>query len=127
MWGIEKIGPGLKNDNPVLLFLPDTRQLDLGLLYMNFQLRLRNVPVVYMGNDVSIDNLQMIFKKIQPPHLYTYLAKHHRLDLFQLSSVMAESLPETKLVITPGPEFYPASLHNVSVMSYDDAVDYLSR
>jgi hypothetical protein len=127
MWGIEKIGPRLKNDNPVLLFLPDTRQLDLGLLYMNFQLRLRNVPVVYMGNDVSIENLQMIFNKIKPTILYTYLAKHHRLNLAQLSSVMAASLPETKLVVTPGPDFHPASLHNVAFMSYDEAVDYLSR
>ncbi|MEO7445055.1 MAG: MerR family transcriptional regulator, partial [Ferruginibacter sp.] len=46
-----------KTDKSILLFLPDARQLDLGLLYTYFFLKRRGIHVVYLGTEITLENL----------------------------------------------------------------------
>jgi DNA-binding transcriptional MerR regulator len=55
-----------------LLFLPKDEHFDLFLLYMNYKLRTAGLNVLYLGTNVSADNLKVILQAKQPQFLLTY-------------------------------------------------------
>ena len=114
-------------DKTVLLFLPGTKQLDLGLLYCNYYLKRRSVHVLYLGNDVNIENLKIILQVHPPAYIFTYLQEHHRFPVSQLSAFLNVHIPSAKLIIAQ----YSASVSNTACdnnllqLEYDNALFYL--
>ena len=87
------------NSRIVILFLPDSTQLDLGLLYSNFYLKSNGIHVIYLGNDVSVQNLKSIIYSSSPAFIFTYLHPHYHFGVDKLSECINTYSPETKLVI----------------------------
>lgn len=115
-----------KKNKPVLAFLPGTRQLDLGLLYSNYFLKRRGIEVLYMGNDVTLENLSKIFHSHPPAYLFTYLPANHNFPVNGLLRSMKQHIPDAKLVIGA----YPGQTNslvsdNLVQMNYEEALDYL--
>ena len=99
-YAIEQLLLSVKVGKSALLFLSDSRQLDLSLLYASYLLKESGVQVIYMGNDVSIDNLSVIFDTLQPDFLYTYFPERNNFYFEKLISIMNKKLPKAKLYVT---------------------------
>ncbi|MEP6700607.1 MAG: MerR family transcriptional regulator, partial [Bacteroidota bacterium] len=127
--GIEKSVINEKKSKTILLFLPEAGQLDLMLLYTKYILRIRGFQVLYMGNDITIDNLKTVIQLKQPDYIFTYLSKRTKFKINELSSIMHEVIPESKLVIVNNRESrqIKAEYTNVVLPDYEDALSYISE
>lgn len=126
---IEKLSISSQTPKTVLLFLSDYRQLDLSLLYAWYLLRNSGINVIYMGNDVSVDNLSIMFDKVQPNFLYTYLPEKNNFPFQMMASIMNEKLPEGKLIITlqTGEETKRMLPCNIIVTGFDKAMKLMAE
>lgn len=128
LWAIEKTATNVNVAKTVVLFLSDIKQLDLGLLYMNYLLTHNGSHVIYMGNDVSISNLKAIIQKVKPQLIYTHLAQKNNLNVQELSSFMLEHIPGSCFVVTDHSDVLTTSAQpaNVRKMSYENALLFLA-
>ena len=124
---IESVGAIAKGDKTVLLFLPDAKQLDLGLLYSNYFLKRRGVHVLYMGTDVTIQNLKSIFHVHPPTYVFTYLQQNNQFPIGQLLECMNLYAPDAKLLIGEYSceHTSPIFSGNLVQMNYAEALDFL--
>jgi len=110
----------------VLLFLPDGKQLDLGLFYSYFFLKKRGIRVLYLGIDVTIKNLETIFQVKPPAYLFTYLQPNQHLFAKQLLESINFYAPNTILVIAKyGFDETPFLNDKLIQMEYLEALDFL--
>jgi DNA-binding transcriptional MerR regulator len=125
MTAIESVKVATRTSKVVVLFLPDTKQLDLALLYTYFRLKLQGVSVIYMGNDVNLLNVCNILENMKPDYLYTYLSAKTRFPFHEFADMISEILPSSTLVYTS-----PIKQQNNSVqlkqLEYSEALNLLS-
>jgi DNA-binding transcriptional MerR regulator len=126
---IEKIDVPLKEDRKIVLFLTNARQLDLALLYASYYIRYMGIEVIYMGNDVSIDNLEMVFDTIKPDFLYTYFPRKSGFSFDKVAWLLDHKLPGANLVVTIHPDkTYRANISKrISFMQFDQALPFLCK
>lgn len=98
IYAIEKTVEAERKEKTVLLFLPDYKQLDLALLYMHFHLKNSGIQVIYMGSNVTIENLKEIFEKMNPQFLFTYLPSKNNFQFEKLLLLLNTN--QTRLVLT---------------------------
>lgn len=114
------------NSRIVILFLPDSTQLDLGLLYSNYYLKRNGIHVIYLGNDVSVQNIKSIIYCSSPAFIFTYLHPHDHFEVDKLSECINTYSPETKLVIG---SYSETSTHygqkNVLHLPFNAALEFL--
>ncbi len=129
IFAIESCGLISNKDKTVLLFLPDRKQLDLGLLYSNYFLKRRGIRVLYLGNDVTIQNLKSIFHELSLSYLFTYLPQHHLFDTKELLECMSQYAPGCILII--GKYSYEpienTYAENLIYMDFTNALEFLHK
>lgn len=125
---IERTATCANMEKAVLLFLNGTRQLDIGLLYASYFFKNLGLRVIYLGNDISLGNLEAIFKKHKPDFLYTYLSKRSHFDFNGLISIMNEQLPAAQLVVSHPPATLPLACPSdkIAFMEYEEALQFIS-
>ncbi len=116
-------------NNSVLLFLPDRKQLDLGLLYSNYYLKRRGVKVLYLGNDVTIQNLKSVFHALPTSYLFTYLPQNTSFDIEHLLECMSMYAPGSKLIIGKYFDELSDKFNNENLihMDFTSALDLLHK
>jgi MerR family transcriptional regulator, light-induced transcriptional regulator len=124
---IESLKSTFKTDKIILLFLPDTKQLDLGLLYTYYFLKRRGVHTLYVGNDVTVQNLKRIVPFHPPTFLFTYLPENHHFPVAELLRCMNMDAPFAKLLIA---DYHtenapPVFGEGLIKMGYLDALEFL--
>ncbi len=124
---IETLNNTVKTKKRVLLFLPDTKQLDLGLLYGNYYLKRRGVQILYMGNDITIQNLKTFFYVHTPAYLFTYLPNNNRVLIKELLDCISLYAGDTKLVIGEYSLNKDPRISNDQLIQihYEQALDFL--
>ena len=76
--------PAVSRKNPVfLLLLPEDEHHEMGLLYVLYLLRKKNLPVLYLGANVPIKDLEYLFRLKSPEYLYLHLTSFPRRHNFQ--------------------------------------------
>jgi len=71
--------PFANRKNPVfLLFLPEDEHHEMGLLYVFYLLRKKNFPVLYLGANVPLKDLEYLFRMKSPQYLYLHLTSFPR-------------------------------------------------
>lgn len=128
IFAIEQTHTPVTRERTVLLFLDGTRQLDLALLYTNYRLKNLGIRVIYLGNDISVTNLEALFEIHRPDLLYTYCSGKTNTYFEQLISLMSTHLPQARLIVSHPCGAAPASWlpGNVSIMDYPGALQLLS-
>jgi len=123
---IERLPAAHTGGRCILLFLPGTRGLDLGLLYLCFRLRVAGRRVIYMGNDVSMSNIRDVVLKYQPEFLYTYSFGKEKFDLEKLSGILKDASHPATLLFTgnAGNTYDDAHIINLDL---EDALKYLLK
>ena len=71
--GIETTVSHIKSNKVALLFLPEGEFNELGLLYASFLLKNIGVKILYLGANVSIDDLDFIAKAKKPDYICTHI------------------------------------------------------
>lgn len=66
-----------------VLFLPEGEHHELGLLYVYYLLRKRGVPVIYLGSNVPLKDIQYILEVKTPKYLYLHLTSYPGHNKFQ--------------------------------------------
>ncbi len=56
-----------------VLFLPEAEHHELGLLYVYYLLRKRGLPVIYLGANVPLRDMEHILPQRKPQYIYTHL------------------------------------------------------
>jgi hypothetical protein len=97
---IEKTPLTTNNPKTALLFLPKKEHYDLILLYMNYKLRKRGMKVLYLGINISTDNLMNICTQKKPDYLYSYIASKHNFPIAEYINLMTDPLKETQLYVS---------------------------
>lgn len=84
----------------VILFLLDTKQLDLALLYTQYHLKSQGISVILMGNDVSLENIYSICSNQPSSILYTYHNNSQNPLIKELLLLMQSALKNHQLIFT---------------------------
>lgn len=99
LYAIESLDTGENSSPAILLFLADTTQLDLGLLYSHFYFKKRGFKVLYLGNDITLLNLKSALQS-QPFHyIFTYQRNGDEATMAKLLSLVTTCAPQSKLVM----------------------------
>ena len=76
--------PLVRKEQPLfLLLLPEGEFHELGLLYVFYLLRSQKIPVMYLGADVPLKDLQYVIDTKKPKYLYLHLTALPRKLQFQ--------------------------------------------
>lgn len=73
MVGIDSVTTSLKVSKTALLFLPEGEHHEIGLLFMHYMLKSRGVPVIYLGTNVPMKDIEYVVKLRRPDFIYSHL------------------------------------------------------
>ena len=71
--GIESITPYTQSNKKVLLFLPEGEHHELGILYLYYILKSRDIQVLYLGANVPLKDLEFVAHLKNPQCLFTHI------------------------------------------------------
>lgn len=126
LWSIERLAVDKKRDSTILLFLPGERQLDLLLLYACFVLKADGWNVIYMGADVSLQNVQAMLQRKSLQAIFTYLPRRPAGLARSLGDIVNQHSPATKLVLAVADgETRQGVPDNVTAVRVDDVATHL--
>jgi DNA-binding transcriptional MerR regulator len=61
-----------------LLFLPENEIHDIGLLIAHYGLKKKGAKVIYLGKDVSVEDLHIVFDEVKPTHILTFAVRYNQ-------------------------------------------------
>ena len=97
--GIEKAGPLAAMQKSALLFLPEGEHYDLILLYMTYVIKVYGLKVLYMGTNISNENVATIVNAKKPDFLFTYIPPKLKFKVNELVVCLDKQLLQTKLFV----------------------------
>ncbi|RYZ23461.1 MAG: MerR family transcriptional regulator [Chitinophagaceae bacterium] len=89
-------------DTPLmLLLLPEGEFHELGLLYVNYLLRRKGVPVLYLGANMPLKDALYAARLKEPEAIYLHLtAVHHRNAFIRFLNGLTTGLPGTRILLS---------------------------
>ena len=70
---IDGLPPPQKNTPLFLLLLPEDEHHELGLLYVSYLLKMKGLPVLYLGANVPLKDAQYVIGLKKPAYVYMHL------------------------------------------------------
>ncbi|RYG42850.1 MAG: MerR family transcriptional regulator, partial [Chitinophagaceae bacterium] len=99
--GIEDIKVDNTDDKAIVLFLPDGEYHELGLLYVQYLLKVKGKNTIYLGADVPVEELAYVCNSKQPEVLYTHLTSlPARFNFEKYLSMIRQNTNNTPIVIS---------------------------
>jgi methanogenic corrinoid protein MtbC1 len=127
---IEKLPPPTASKPLHLLFLPEEAYHELGLLFVHYLLKRKGQPVLYLGANVPLPDVQYILKEKQPPFLFVHLTSVPlKLNLTKFLSLLGEAEYPYEVKISGYiTEIYKKPLpQNISFLkSFSEVLSYIS-
>lgn len=128
--GIEGIITNPQAEKTILLFLPEGEHHELGLLYLFYVLRSRNMAVLYLGSNVPFKDLEFVANLKTPYHIFTHLTSiPGRFSLEKYLLQVQQRITSTPFVVTGRlAQSYTKKLPpNVTIKrSFPDLINYIS-
>lgn len=113
-----------------LLFLPEYEHHELGLLFVYYLLKRKKVPVLYLGANVPLKDVQFVIKLKRPAAVYTHLVSfprqlHFEKFLHQLSAHTTDSIVVVSGSITT---LYhkPLPGNTIFLKSFSESISYIN-
>lgn len=125
---VQRINPDSKK---FLLFLHETESHELGLLFANYLLRSRGHQVIYLGQNLPLNDLESVFDFHKPDFLFSFfsisLSNEHAQDLV---NYLGEKWPNATILLT-GPQIVNKKLRlkpNTHIIQHIDAfINYINQ
>jgi DNA-binding transcriptional MerR regulator len=119
--GIEQTRPALLQQQSALLFLAEGEHYDLILLYAAFLLKREGIRILYLGTNVSLENLKKVIVTKAPQLLINYVPQRQKFKLHGLVAFMAQYQPGVKLhVATCDTVLVHQNIANVQFLHFKD-------
>lgn len=84
-----------------LLYLPEGENQELSLLFMHYLLRSRNFQVIYIGQNMSIDDLRDVYQIHKPDFIYTIISETFtRQSIDKYLDQLAYHFKESKILVS---------------------------
>lgn len=96
---LERANPAAMVQKSALLFLPEGEHYDLMLLYMAYILKCNGLKVLYMGTNISKENLEAVSIAKKPDFLYTYIPQKKKFKMHEFFPCLDEQLPGTTFFV----------------------------
>jgi methanogenic corrinoid protein MtbC1 len=94
-----------------LLFLPEREQHSLGLMFANFIIRSRGHEVLYLGQEIPLNDLKTTFAGHLPDYIFTILtAAHLDIEKQEFVNELSAYWKDSKILLS-GSQFLMADIH----------------
>lgn len=105
-----QIGRMHLNAKRFLLFLPENEKHSIGLLFANYLIRSRGHEVLYLGQEVPLNDLKDAFKHENPDYILTLMSySQPQLDKNEFVNFLKTNWPQSTLLLT-GSQFLMANI-----------------
>jgi DNA-binding transcriptional MerR regulator/methylmalonyl-CoA mutase cobalamin-binding subunit len=113
-----------------LLFLPETETHSLSLLFANYIIRSRGHDVIFLGQEVPLEDLKNAFKNESPDYIYTTATiAHLKISVQEMLDFLSENWPNSKILVS-GYQFIISDAQipaNVNLMKKaDDFINFIN-
>ncbi len=90
-----------KGTRKFLLYLPEGESQELSLLFMYYLLKSRKYQVIYVGQNISIDDLKDVYQIHKPEYLFTMITEtFSRQPVQQYVDMVTKALPTTQILLS---------------------------
>jgi DNA-binding transcriptional MerR regulator len=90
-----------KGTRKFLLYLPEGETQELSLLFMYYLLKSRKYQVIYVGQNISIDDLKDVYQIHKPDYLFTMITEtFSRQPVQQYVDMVTKALPTTQILLS---------------------------
>lgn len=90
-----------KDVKKFLLFLPEGERQELSLLFLHYLLKSRRNQVIYIGQDMSLNDLNDVYKIHQPDYMYTMITETFLKEpVQQYINTLATKFQKTKILVS---------------------------
>lgn len=99
--GIDSVVCEIKVNKSVLLFLPEGEFHELGVLFVNYLLKSKGVPTIYLGANVPLRDVEYLVKLKNPSYIYSHLTsvgQSFNFDKFLLN--LTKRFTDTPIVLS---------------------------
>ncbi len=94
-----------------LLFLPETETHSLSLLFANYVIRSRGHDVIFLGQEVPLEDLKNAFKNEAPDYIYTTATiAHLKISMQEMLDFLSSNWPHSQILVS-GYQFLMADLN----------------
>ena len=93
----------ITEDKVFVLFLPALETHDLGVKYLNYEIAKNGYKVIYLGENIEIDDLKQIAQQIENPIFLTYITSYPTAENLNF---YLEKIQQTILSYNPQAEFW---------------------
>jgi len=84
-----------------LLFLPETETHSLSLLFANYIIRSRGHDVIFLGQEVPLEDLKNAFKNESPDYIYTTATiAHLKIPVQEMLDFLSENWPQSQILVS---------------------------
>jgi DNA-binding transcriptional MerR regulator len=98
---IDRLPPVNEPQSLFLLFLPEYEHHELGLLFVYYLLKKKSLPVLYLGANVPIKDVQYVVQVKKPHTLYLHLTSFPRqLQLEKYLNQLREKAGDAKILLS---------------------------
>lgn len=98
--GIEKVSNLQIGNKLVVMFLPQGEFHELGLLYVNYLLKIRGTKIIYLGADLPLVELEAVVKFKKPDYVYSHLTSTPARFSFEKFVNSGEKLKGVTMVVS---------------------------
>ena len=127
---IESLPVGVKKNSLLVLFLPENEYHEIGLLYVYFLVRQKELQVIYLGANVPLRDVKYVANIKQPSHLYLHMTSMpSRLNFEKFITTLSAENKNCKILISGfvADNIYLKPLKNVyPLKSLPEVLAYLS-
>lgn len=129
LWSIENSTSPVSSKKTILLFLSGENQLDLLLLYFYYHLKITGWKVVYMGIDISLQNLEEMLLVKKPQFLLTYMPTKNPILLNAISELTGRLADGAAVIIVCPGEINETKEEytNIRKLRYKEALQLLQQ
>ena len=123
--------PLKKNDgkSTYLLYLPEGEIQELILLFVHYLLKFRGNKVIYLGQNIPLDELQVPYKIHAPQYIYTILSPSFtKLPTPNYIDALSNAFPEAEILLSGLQSTYEGNAANVRILdTLDDTIQFFDR
>ena len=90
-----------KGSKKFLLYLPEGETQELSLLFMYYVLKARRYHVIYVGQNISVEDLKDVYQIHKPEYLFTMITEtFSRQPVQNYIDMVTKALPNTKILLS---------------------------
>lgn len=84
-----------------MMYLPEGERQELSVLFMHYLLKSRNIHVIYLGQNISLNDIRDACKVHQPDYLFTMITESFARESVQgYVDKLAEHFPQTQILLS---------------------------